>query len=222
MLSLFYVNWLGKGAVYRPAASYSPVNGINGESKLSSPLGDCESLPSELEKNICARIACLFKFCGPLAVTFAVTKIIIFTLNRMLGRWPRPHFAVENSKIIPFRTHRYSSTAIPWILNLFWVIAPLAHSFPYVILRNFFCESMSGMHGSRIFSANATAGFCSSLSQRISRNDCGVSAIASALNNFSGFATLKYIVWLIKQFQTSISSAFFHGYMMPQIKGGVK
>ena len=82
----------------------------------------------------CPAVVRLFGRCRPSAISRAIRAIVVDTVNGMMRAGTRPHVAIEDSKVIPFRTHRDAPPAVPLITPVISVSATLPHDDPDVIL----------------------------------------------------------------------------------------
>lgn len=82
----------------------------------------------------------LFLSCGPVAIFFAVAKLVVFSFQRCVF-WSAAHIGYKPQQpvwsIRPFCAHIDASTAIVFVCSMLRVVASSQHVVPRCILRSF-------------------------------------------------------------------------------------
>ncbi len=118
-----------------PSMSESFTNCIFGNSSNLAPLGYGESLAIVLNNVIIAPIVLLLFLGRPLTVGLAVISIIIFPINRAIGRGFFAHVFGELPKVVPFGAYLYPSKSISLPLGRAWVVASVVDMLPRLVER---------------------------------------------------------------------------------------
>lgn len=75
---------------------------------------------------------------SPLAVLFAVRAVVVNAVNRMQGRWTRPHIGIKVCKAFyPAFANRNATTAIATVRPYLRVVATVFHLIPNAVLFRF-------------------------------------------------------------------------------------
>jgi hypothetical protein len=88
------------------------------------------------EQPICCLISSLYAQRSPLAVTWIVWSIIVYSIQRFIV-WTVPHIRVKIFKLVPPRTYRYTSTPVPRKRLIFGVSAAVKHHRPQPVNSGF-------------------------------------------------------------------------------------
>ena len=109
-------------------------------------------------KNIVPPVSALNCSSSPTAVFFGVSKIVVNSVNRMLGRWAFPHVSKELFKRVPVFANRYASATIINVCGFVRVIATRTYTFP----NGVFCSAAFAVRAPKrpnSFSLSAPARF---------------------------------------------------------------
>lgn len=114
----------GQRLFYRPSSIYSAMNSALRQIHLIRPLFYCQRLAVKLKVAIASGIARLLCSCGPSAVCWGVSKIVVNSVNAVLWPWSRTHIGNEVFKAMPpALAYRYASTAVVFVGFLIGVFA---------------------------------------------------------------------------------------------------
>jgi len=101
-----------KGQLNGPSLSNSVVDCLPADSEFPSPLRKGQLNPVLLIESASARIAHLSLRFGPLAVVLAIRNVVIFSINRMFGRWAFAHVIKEALEVQPFVANGNSASSV--------------------------------------------------------------------------------------------------------------
>ena len=118
-----------------PSIANSGLERSGLHSFLSRPLleGLSASVKSQSSGNLF--IVSLFFLGGPLAVLRRVARIVVDSLNGMLGGRSRTHIGNKVLKSCPLRANGNSASSIIPVVRVRWVLATLVHGGPSVVFR---------------------------------------------------------------------------------------
>ncbi len=100
------------------------------------PVCHCSAFSIVQIEDISSGIISLYKPSCPLTVFFRIAFVIIFSFYRMLWRWPWTNVSIKSLEITePFLAHSNASTAISFVLVVFFIITTLLNTFPDRVFR---------------------------------------------------------------------------------------
>src|SRR5688572_28057145 len=124
--SIRLVFLMTKNMLDRPATTHPVANDVVGKAEFSRPVRHALCLASEAQHSVVARILRQLSISGPATILFAVSLIVLLSLNRMPFAWARPHVRVERLKAIaPLIANGNSSSAVSVIPSCLRVGASL-------------------------------------------------------------------------------------------------
>jgi hypothetical protein len=84
---------------------------------------------------VVTRVVVLLLACGPAAIVWAVTFVVVDAIKRVLRRWSQPHIPKKIPKVCaPFIAHGNAAPAVPAILLAARIMATLFRLTPSLVL----------------------------------------------------------------------------------------
>lgn len=117
-----------------PSQVESSINCLRDNAKPSRPLSGNQSLSFVRDRSIPSCIGGLINSCCPSAVFWCVVARIVYSLNRMVGSWSRPHVCNEERKIEPAITYIDASSSVLRKGLGSWAATAINNCSPYAIL----------------------------------------------------------------------------------------
>lgn len=116
--------------------TYFPINRRSADFKLNGPIRDTKFFSFILNVESISTISRLLNDCGPAAIFWRVTLIIVNTIQRIFWGWFSSHISKKVHKtFVPSRTDMNSSSAIGGISFTIGIMTTFFHSFPSRIFR---------------------------------------------------------------------------------------
>jgi len=119
-------NRCGKRSMHAPARFESAVQGTPVYPKMLRPSCKAHGFTIKSYHPITSAITSLLRRCSPFAIFGAVAKVIVNSLDGVLGRGPISHVSKEHSEVVPLRTHSDTTTTVEWV----GIFALAVHSLP--------------------------------------------------------------------------------------------
>ena len=135
MTRKIFIDWRGQSLFERPVFQPPVQSGVR-NTRLFGPISKAHGFALKCYHSIVSFISSLLRTCRPAAVVRVIALAIISSLKRVLVGWPFAHVMEESHKrASPMVAHNYASAAIILVSDITWVVAPLNHLCPRLILR---------------------------------------------------------------------------------------
>lgn len=139
LVDKFFPNGRENSFFVRPVViMYPRPNDTTGNAGVAGPFGNRFGFSVNGNAEIGLGIIRLLRCCGPSAIIREITKAVVFSVNRMMLCWPRPHVLVKcKERILPFVTDGNSRSSVSGITDGVGIATSLLHRVPNIVLWSF-------------------------------------------------------------------------------------
>lgn len=132
-VSTWFAGWLSHRPLYGPASSCNSVAQIltcHTKRQLSRPLTQGLRFSFPRYNVVKSSIIRLFKPCGPLAVFWRVSTVVVSSLKSQSSFPCTPHIIIKILKVSPSFAYFYATSSVVRIIGIFRIITSLSDSDP--------------------------------------------------------------------------------------------
>jgi hypothetical protein len=183
-----FCNWSRQSIQHIPSVVDPAQQRIRRDVETSRPIGNAQGFPFVLKSDVAAGVFRLLTTCGPLAILFAVSGIIVNPLKRV-AYWSFAHISKKLFKRVPLLTDVYATPAISVEKRRIRVVASLPHAFPYRVFAFDFGAAMSFFRSAGSFFMKTTARLGVSSHQVVLEYNKFCPAVTSTCGHVSASAT---------------------------------